>query len=81
MSTELGREWLEVEGYTEPLSATNPFEAAVARGTDRMDLRAQWSFGLSPRFDTTLRVAAVYGFNHETELVAAVTGAGTLVMV
>ena len=82
LSAELGREWLDVDGYSETLSATNPFEASVASGTDTMDLakaRAQWSFGLSPRFDATLWAAAVYGFNQKSELIAAVAGAGTFV--
>ena len=84
LSAELGREWLDVDGYSEPLSAKNPFEANVASGTDTMDLakaRAQWSFGLSQRFDATLWAAAVYGFNQKSELIAAVTGVGTFVPV
>ncbi len=83
-SAELGREWLDVDGYSEPLSARNPFEASVASGTDTMDLakaRAQWSFGLSQRFDATLWAAAVYGFNQKSELIAAVAGVGTFVPV
>lgn len=49
-----------------------------------MDLakaRAQWSFGLSQRFDATLWAAAVYSFNQKSELVAAVAGVGTFVPV
>jgi hypothetical protein len=82
LSGELGREWLDVDGYSEPLAAKNPFEATVASGTDTMDLakaRAQWSFGLGPRFDATLWAAAVYGFNQKSERITAVTGVGTFV--
>ena len=81
MSGEIGRERLEVGAYGEPLSLKNPFEAQVASGTDTMDLakaRLQWSFGLSPRFDATLWAAGVYGFNRNSELVAAVAGLGIL---
>jgi hypothetical protein len=81
LSTELGHERMEVDGYAEPLSQRNPFEATVAPGTDSMDLakaRAQWSFGLSQRFDATLRAAAVYAFDQESGLIAAVPGAGVL---
>lgn len=49
-----------------------------------MDLakaRAQWSFGLSKRFDATLWAAAVYSFNQKSELVAAVAGVGTFLPV
>lgn len=49
-----------------------------------MDLakaRAQWSFGLSQRFDATLWATAVYSFNQKSELVAAVAGVGTFVPV
>jgi probable HAF family extracellular repeat protein len=80
VSGEIGRERLEVDGYSETL-AGNPFNAAVAPGTDRMDLakaRLAWSFALAPRVDATLWGAAVYGFNRDTELTAAVAGLGVL---
>jgi probable HAF family extracellular repeat protein len=75
---EVGRERLEVDGYSETLSG-NAFNAVVAPGTDRMDLakaRLAWSFGIAPRMDATLWGAGVYGFNRETELLAAVAGVG-----
>jgi hypothetical protein len=80
VSAEIGREWLQVDGYSEALSAANPFEAHVAAGTDAMDIakaRLQWSFEISQRFDATIYVAGAYGFNRESNLVASVTGVGT----
>jgi hypothetical protein len=38
LSGEIGRERLEVDGYTEQLNAANPFNASVASGTDSMDI-------------------------------------------
>ena len=79
VSGEIGRERLEVDGYAETLSATNPFNAQVSSGTDEMDLakaRLAWSFALAPRFDATLWGAGVYVFNRETDLVTSVAGLG-----
>jgi hypothetical protein len=81
LSAELGRERLEVDAYSEQLSATNPFEAQVAAGTDRMDLvkaRAQWSVLIGHGFDATLWAAGVYGFNRDADFTTSVPGIGTL---
>lgn len=81
LSAELGRQRLEVDGYAETLTATNPFEAYVAGGTDRMDLlkaRVEWSFLIGQGFDATLWGAGVYGFNRDSELVASVPGLGAM---
>ncbi len=81
LSAELGRERLEVDAYSEELTATNPFEAHVSAGTDSMDLvkaRAQWSMVLGHGFDATLWGAGVYGFNRDTDFTASVPGIGTL---
>jgi hypothetical protein len=78
LSGEVGRERLEVDGYSETL-AGNPFNAVVAPGTDRMDLakaRLAWSFGITRDFDATLWDAAVYGFNNQSDLAANVAGVG-----
>src|SRR6185437_11950171 len=63
---------------------TNPFNATVAPGTDRMDIakaRLAWSFGLGSGLDATLWAAGVYGFNNESDLVANVAGLGTFTAV
>jgi probable HAF family extracellular repeat protein len=81
VSGEIGRERLEVDGYSETL-AGNPFNAQVSSGTDEMDLakaRLAWSFALAPRVDATLWGAGVYGFNRESDLVTSVAGVGTFV--
>jgi hypothetical protein len=81
ISGELGRERLEVDGYSESLTG-NPFNAVVSAGTDEMDLakaRLAWSFGLAPRMDATLWGAGVYGFNRESDLVVGVVGLGGFV--
>lgn len=80
LSGELGRERLEVNGYSEQLTAANPFNASVTSGTDRMDLakaRLAWSFAMTRAFEATLWGAAVCGFNNEDNLVANVAGVGT----
>lgn len=84
VSGEIGRERLEVDGYSEALSAGNPFNAQVSAGTDEMDIvkaRLAWSFGIAPRMDATLWGAGIYGFNRETDLVASVAGVGVLTAV
>jgi hypothetical protein len=78
VSGEIGRERLEVDGYSETLTG-NPFNATVAPGTDEMDLakaRLAWSFALAPRVDATLWGAGVYGFNRQSDLVTSVAGVG-----
>jgi hypothetical protein len=82
LSGEIGRERLDVDGYSETLSATNPFNAQVSSGTDQMDIakaRLAWSFALAPRTDATLWAAGVYGFNRESDLITSVAGVGTFV--
>ena len=81
LSAEYGHEKLDADGYSEALSNANPFNAMVSSGTDEMDLvkaRAQWSFALAKGIDATLWAAGVYGFNRETDFMAAVVGVGTI---
>jgi hypothetical protein len=83
-SVEYGREWLEVDAYSEAVGASNPFDAHVSAGSDTMDLakaRLQWSFDFAKHYDATVYVAGVYGFNRESDLVATVAGVGTLAAV
>lgn len=81
ISAEVGRERLDIKGYSETLSAANPFNAYVSEGTDTMSIlkaRAQWSAALGYGFDATLWGAAVYGFDRDTALEASVAGIGTM---
>lgn len=80
MSGEIGRERLKVEGYSESLSAGNPFSAVVSGGTDRMDIakaRLAYSVAFGGGWDATVWGAAVYGFNNETAAVTTVAGLGS----
>jgi hypothetical protein len=81
LAAEYGRERMSVDGYAEPLSAANPFEAHVAGGTDSIDLaklRLAWSHRFTSHLDGTVWVAGVRGFNRESDLTASVPGIGTL---
>jgi probable HAF family extracellular repeat protein len=78
ISTELGRERLEAGGYTETNDG-NAFSATVAAGADSMDLvkaRLAYSFDITKRFDATVWVAGVYGFNRDSDVAANIQGIG-----
>lgn len=82
ISAEYGRQRMDIDGYGEQMSASNPFEAQVDAGSDRIDLaklRLQWSHTFGPRVEGTLWVAGVHGFNRSSSIVATVQGAGSLV--
>jgi hypothetical protein len=81
VSAELGWRQLSTNGYVETLSPTDPFNASVADGADRMDVfkaRAQWTHAFSPQIDATVWGAYAAGFNYSTSLVADVPGLGFL---
>lgn len=81
LAAEYGRERMEIDAYSEPLSPQNPFQSTVAAGADTTDLaklRLQWSHRFSPSVDGTLWVAGVHGFNRSTDLIATVPGIGVL---
>ena len=78
---EAGRQTLHTNGYVEPLTAANPFEAHVTDATDTstvVKLRAQWSHSYSRSVDMTLWAAAADGIDYHTTLIAAVPGIGVL---
>lgn len=84
VSAEVGRARMEVGAYSETLSATNPFEAHVAEGTDTMDLvklKAQWSHRFTSAIDATIWIAGVRDLNRSSTQVASVPGFGTLAIV
>lgn len=81
LSAEVGRERLDVRGYAEGTSSSNPFDASVSAGTDTTSLakaRVQWSASLGYGFDATVWGAGVYGFDRQSELEVAVAGVGML---
>jgi hypothetical protein len=82
LSGEIGRSRLDLEGYLETLSATNPFEATVAARSERMTvyrLRGQYSHSFAPGLDGTLWASAVWGRHGSgSGIAAAVPGVGIL---
>jgi len=80
-SLELGRQALQLGGYSETVSLTDPFEAEVAASTTAMDVfkaRAQWTHRFDARFDATVWGAYAHGFAISDSSIAAVSGFGAL---
>lgn len=80
ISGEIGRQWLDADGYSETFSQGNPFPAVVGAGTDRSDiakLRLAWSHRFSHQWDATLWAAGVQAFNREADFETLVLGVGT----
>jgi hypothetical protein len=82
LAAEIGRARLDIEGYAEPLSAGNPFEATIGSREERMTvlkLRGEYSVALAAGFDATLWGGAVWSRPDEDQrLVATVPGLGVL---
>jgi probable HAF family extracellular repeat protein len=81
LSAEIAQSWSIWNGYVEPFSAANPFEANVAAATDMMSagkLRLEWTEEVSPRSHFGLWAAAGRSFAGTADLNAAVPGLGTL---
>jgi probable HAF family extracellular repeat protein len=80
LAAELGYSRLRSDGYAEPLTATNPFNAAVSSGTDKLaiaKIEGKWTHVFSPKIDVTLRLAGAHGFAASSDLTATVAGFGT----
>jgi hypothetical protein len=81
LAAELGERWLRVDGYSETFSASNPFPATVAAGTDRQTvgkIAASWSQAIGDRTDFTLRGAVGTTLEGSSGLSATVSGFGTM---
>jgi uncharacterized membrane protein len=81
LTGEIGWQRLSTDGYLEPLSSANPFNASVSSGADTMNVvkvRGQWTHAFTPVFDATISADYAHGFNYSTNLVATVEGIGTL---
>ena len=79
--TDLGHMAQRVANYAEPLSPTNPFEAAVSSGADRLNtwrIGAQWTHLWYGRVETNLNASVVRTFNARSGLSIAVAGFGAL---
>jgi hypothetical protein len=84
LSGELGRSRLDLAGYVEPLSASNPFEATVEARRERMTvvrLQGQFSHRFGPRVTATFYAGPVWArYGDGSGLVlATVPGIGPLV--
>ena len=80
LAAELGYSRLRSDGYAEPLTASNPFNAAVSSGTDKLaiaKIEGKWTHVFSPKIDVTLRLAGAHGFAASSGLTATVAGFGT----
>ena len=81
-SVELWQLWQRVNGYSDPSVAFNPFNAAIATGTDRTNLvkvGGQWTHLFGSSIETNINGGFVQSFSGHSGIVATVTGDGTIV--
>jgi hypothetical protein len=81
-SFEVWQLWQRVSGYTDPAAAFNPFDAAVATGTDRTNLvkiGGQWTHLFGNSVEGNINGGYVQSFASHSGIVATVTGDGTVV--
>jgi hypothetical protein len=78
-SVEVWQLWQRVNGYTDPTSAFNPFDATIATGTDRTNLvkiGGQWTHLFGSSVEANVNGGYVHSFASHSGVVANVTGAG-----
>jgi len=71
------RLWQIVDGYVEPATTDNPFNAAIPAGTDVMDvagLNAQFTRLIGRRVEANLNGGVEFAFNDHSGVVATVGG-------
>jgi hypothetical protein len=76
---EVGRTRLRIDGYVEPLSNANPFEAHVEGWTERLTTlrgRVQYSHAFGSRVDATVYAGGVLGRRDGGFVLATVPGFG-----
>jgi hypothetical protein len=81
-SVELWQLWQRVSGYTDPAVAFDPFNAAIATGTDRTNLvklGGQWTHLFGDSVEANVNGGYVQSFANHSGIVATVTGDGTVV--
>ena len=79
---ELWQGWQRVSGYQESADPTNPFNAAVAGGTDRMNLvkaGAQWTHLFGSTIEVNVNGGFVQSFASSSGVNATITGIGTVI--
>lgn len=81
-SVEVWQLWQRVKGYTDPSIAFNPFDAAIAPGTDKTSLvrvGGQWTHLFGDSVEVNINGGFVQSFGTRSGIVATVTGEGTIV--
>ena len=81
-SVEVWQLWQRVKGYTDPSIAFNPFDAAIATGTDKTSLvkvGGQWTHLFGDSVEANINGGFVQSFGTSSGIVATVTGEGTIV--
>jgi len=81
-SVEVWQLWQRVKGYMDPAVAFNPFDAAIATGTDRTTLvkvGGQWTHLFGSSVEANINGGWVQSFGARSGIVASVTGDGTIV--
>lgn len=82
-SVEVWQLWQRVSGYADPAAAAlNPFDAAIATGTDRTNLvkvGGQWTHLFGGSVEGNINGGYVQSFATHSGIVATVTGDGTVV--
>ncbi len=79
LSATVGHTWLNVAGYAEAGSASNPFPATFSdrsAGASFVKVQVQWTEALTPKWDMTLSGAIGRTFGSSGPLAASVTGVG-----
>ena len=78
-SVEIWQMWQRVNGYSDPASAFNPFDASIATGTDRTNLAkigGQWTHLFGSSVEGNINGGFVQSFANHSGIVATVTGDG-----
>jgi hypothetical protein len=81
-SVEIWQMWQRVAGYSDPAAALNPFDAAIASGTDTtklVKLGGQWTHLFGDSVEANINGGFVQSFAAHSGIVATVTGDGNLV--
>jgi hypothetical protein len=76
-SVEVWQLWQRVNGYTDPTTAFNPFDATIATGTDRTNLvkvGGQWTHLFGSSVEGNINGGYVHSFASHSGIIAAVTG-------
>ena len=76
-SVEIWQLWQRVAGYSDPVTAFNPFNASIATGTDRTNLvkvGGQWTHLFGSSIETNINGGFVQLFAGHSGIVASVTG-------